>query len=184
MRARSGAAAPAQSQAPATAPRAPRAPPPDYVRLVQDALREPTPTHEDISRFWECSAKRSLSRDHTASAMCACLLSSALLYNISVLWRLTQTEATEMAGVPVSTLIASATGGVWWVLAHVLLELAYMYYVSREPTLYRRHRTEFIMVARTGKHSRPVEQQQQQHCCTPNLTPATHSNAQDSRSLA
>jgi hypothetical protein len=38
----------------------------------------------------------------------------------------------------------------------VLLELAFMCWVSREPALYKRHRTACIMVTRTG------EQQQQQ----------------------
>lgn len=128
--------------------------PPDYVSLLQHVLEPPvpTPTAADHARFHSYTVKPGMSRDKTASAACTCLLAGALLYNMQILWRCFHLEDPVVAGKPVSSLIASATAAVCWVLAHVLMELAFMCWVSREPALYKRHRSGCMMVTRTGRH--------------------------------
>lgn len=124
--------------------------PPDYIALLQSLQHTATPTAADHQHYRAYVAKRAMSRDKTASAACTMLLSSALLYNISILWRLLHMEADHLPEMPKSQLVSSAIAGVCWVLAHVLMELAFTCWVSRVPELYKRHRNSCIMVMRTG----------------------------------
>lgn len=129
----------------------------DYIALLQSLQPTVTPTAADHQQYRAYAAKKAMSRDKTASAACSMLLASALLYNITVWWRLLHVEAEQLAEWPVSELVSSATAAVCWVLAHVLMELAFTCWVSRVPELYKRHRSSCIMATRTGvyaEHSR------------------------------
>jgi hypothetical protein len=133
-------------------------PPPDYIALLQSLQHTAAPTAADHQHYRAYVAKRAMSRDKTASAACTMLLSSALLYNISFLWRLVHMEADHLAHLPKSQLVSSAIAGVCWVLAHVLMELAFTCWVSRATELYKRHRSSCIMVTRTGgRHTGHVQ---------------------------
>lgn len=117
---------------------------------MEPALPHATPA--DHSRYLSDLSKRGMTRDKTASAACTCLLASAFLYNVTILWRLLYPKTPNDCppGWTVSNVVATSTTSVCWVLAHVLMELAFMCWVSREPAMYKRHRSGCIMVTRTG----------------------------------